>query len=135
MSNVIFVCVKTPKGVEKVTILKDEDEYETYDVKTQLETINSECDGKIIVSFGHTIRRLNELGIVSFFGLNLKDKFRDKYELSENVKISRWDMCKKCGCEEEMKKYEDPSITRTYDGFNTCMVYKLIYDTALTVNN
>lgn len=135
MSKVIFLCIKNPKGVETVTILNDKGDCKSYEIETELETIDSECDQKIVVSFGYSIRRLNELGIVSFFGYNLKDKFRAKYELPETEKMSRWDMCKKCGCEKEMKKYENPSITRNYNGQCTCMVYKLIYDTALKRNN
>jgi hypothetical protein len=127
MNNVIFVCIKNPKGIETITIL-DENSCNDYKTSTDLKEIKEICSSKIIVSLGYTLKILQSHSIVNFYSFDLKQKFREKYELSADKKISRWDMAEISGCLSETKKYEDPAITKNYNGNATCNVYKIIYE-------
>lgn len=128
--SVVFVCVKRPSGTETVTVLGDTCKSYQTENKDDVEALKKALDGNIVVSFGHTFKTLQEHGIVSYYGLNLKDKFREKYKIPEKKKLSRWEMADIAGCGNEVKKFEDPTITKTYNGDTTCTVFKIIYENA-----
>lgn len=124
-----YICVKNPHGVETVTVMKHDTGkdvwvWKNFQTKNQKElaSLKQILNGNMVISFGYTNKILQKYNIGYKF-VDLKQIYREHFQLPPDSKFNRWQMAEKLGIETAEEASNDP-----FPGCTTCEVYQDIYE-------